>query len=710
MRLPLTARASLSQPVPRAIRAGLLLGVALAASPAAADTIVLKNGKTIENVTVSRNDDEFVVINRFGSRHPDMKFEVEDRDRIAAGKVAEVIVADPPLVEARKLLARSDLTVAEHLAAAKMCGENKLKAERLLHLQRALMIEPANAEALKAYGKSKWASFAKTIPHVLKPEMCELELSFIAVEDETELRHAWKAIERAGGKRELEYLQRARRSAKQPKGRRDKVPLTLRSDEAPGATYCINVPERYDPLQPTPLVVGLHGGGRGGKDGTLVTGSGESAMNFYSDQSEKHGAIVVCPTALRAPWANPANGPFLDALLDEMRMLFNVDESRIYLTGHSMGGYGTYHWSGARADVWAAVAPCAGGGGLRNGIGTDVPIYIYHGADDRIVGPSSDRSNAKQLVGNKKANFVYTEFDDVGHGFPKWVRDDIFNWLLGHARGLGKKRSVGPESSFLRKVSKDEIKTFDDPGKLPGGGGKAAPKLRDLIAALGKGGGGGVEATLELANMKDEATVKAVAKLLGSKKSSVDTRVLAARSLGMIGLPAAIKSLTRALGDEDYRVLDSATSALGQIGTQDAALPLVKAGKAMGKRFEDSYIDSQHIVFTEYTVRLESFARFLDAVAQVGHAETLFPVVQRQVIANVYLPVNPYTFRKDPRFDHIPPQQRVKLMGNLRDCLLKLGDARGAPQLELIAESPLWKDEPRLVQAAKDAAAEANSQ
>src|SRR6185295_15500372 len=155
-----------------------------------------------------------------------------------------------------------------------------------------------------------------------------------------------------------------------------------------------------DPLVPTGLVVGLHGGGQGGKDPTLVTGNGQEAMNFYMDVADERGVVVVCPSALAAPWSDKKNEPFLDAVVEEMKLLYNVDESRIWLTGHSMGGWGSWYWGPQRANVWAAFAPCAGGGGSAASA-KGLPVYIYHGTDDQICVVGPDRDAAKGLAGEK---------------------------------------------------------------------------------------------------------------------------------------------------------------------------------------------------------------------------------------------------------------------------------------------------------------------
>jgi hypothetical protein len=507
-----------------------------------------------------------------------------------------------------------------------------------------------------------------------------------------------------GTTRSRTYLERARRSAKFPKGpgkgRRDKVPLTVRSELSPGATYCIYVPDSYDPLVPTGLVVGLHGGGRGGADGTLVTGNGEEAMNFYMDVSEERGVIVVCPSALAAGWENKKNEPMLDALIDEMKMLYNVDESRIWLTGHSMGGYGSWDWGPKRADVWAAFAPCAGAGSGQTG---GLPVYIYHGSDDLIVKVDDDRASAKKLLDDKKKpDFVYTEVDKIGHGFPDWVRHDIFLFFTGRWKDDGKKRTVWPRSSFDRKPSKDEIKCFGDPSAASA----AAPanaddaKLGELIASLEKGGGRGVDAEKELATRKDAATLTAVSHVLHSKKALSDARVLAAKAIGEMGLPEGVKQLAPEATTDDFRVLDSVVEALGLLGGKDAVDPLVKAGKQYGVFF-DKANQGGSIGFTEYETRCQSFGHLCDAFAKAGDANAAIPVLEKEIVGRVYAPAKPYNVPIDDRFVEIPPRARRELMQHLAACLVALKDPRGKALLTA-AKAP-WTKETPLVAAADDA-------
>jgi hypothetical protein len=674
------------------MRRVLLVLALLVPAPTLADTVVLKGGKKRDNVVVSQEGDEWVVVNPFNSSCPDMTYGVE---RIAREKVADVVHASPPLFDCRM---RSSLPRRGdgdgRLELAKFCEAHKLAEERDRELKLALCEDPTDAVALKMLGATAWQAWSKGNP-LADADLRRLEQEYVKLEKPAERQAQWEQMTAKGTTRSRTYLERARRSAKFAPGRRDKVPLTVRSEASPGATYCIYVPSSYDPLVATGLVVALHGGGRGGADATVVTGNGEEAMNFYVDVAEERGVLVVCPSALAAPWSDRKNEVLLGALLDEMRMLYDVDENRIWLTGHSMGGFGAWHYGPLMSDVWAAFAPCAGAGGpTTNGL----PVYVYHGSDDQIVTVGSDRAAAAKLK-DDKADFVYTELDKVGHGFPDWVRHDIFRFFAGHWRDEGKKRAVWPRSSFDRKPSKDEIRCFGDPGAVatPTSSAPADAKLSDLIDKLEKGGGLGVEASSALAARKDAATLAAVGHVLRSKKATSDARVLAARTIGELGLPDGVKVLATECACDDFRVLDAVVASLGRLGGKDAAEPLVRAAKQLGAFWEKANQGGQ-FDFTEYEIRCQSFAALCDALAAAGDAAAALPVLDKEVVARVYVPKSAYAVPIDDRFVAIPPRARLTLMTHLAACLGKLKDPRGKALLE--AAKAAWSKEPALVEQA----------
>jgi predicted peptidase len=109
-------------------------------------------------------------------------------------------------------------------------------------------------------------------------------------------------------------------------------------------------------------------------------------------------------------------------LLKAIRAQYAVDSDRIYLMGHSMGGAGTYYLGGKYNDIWAALAPISGAGGIADGSAErykTMPTLIMHGARDSIVPAATSRRAvaALQAVG---APHLYLEFPDKDHEF--WIR------------------------------------------------------------------------------------------------------------------------------------------------------------------------------------------------------------------------------------------------------------------------------------------------
>src|SRR4029077_16104185 len=142
----------------------------------------------------------------------------------------------------------------------------------------ALVRDPANTAAQKELG-SKLKEVQQTDPRWNAP-LREKLAAYLAIEDAAARQKAFEELQQLGCAAPNWYCERAWRSAKEKKGRTDDRLLTFRSRENKGV-YTLYVPESYDPWLPTPLVIGLHGGGRAGKDGKAVVGSGPSAMNFY---------------------------------------------------------------------------------------------------------------------------------------------------------------------------------------------------------------------------------------------------------------------------------------------------------------------------------------------------------------------------------------------------------------------------------------------
>ena len=143
----------------------------------------------------------------------------------------------------------------------------------------AHLLDPNDPAPAKAAGDADWKRLSKSDPR-LDPELkAALEAYLAEPSFAARKKSQEKMAHDFGYPRSFLYLERALRSKQQKKGRQDDRVLSLRSKANKGV-YTLFVPSRYDPLVPTPLVLALHGGGNGGKDGKDVVGSGTMAMNF----------------------------------------------------------------------------------------------------------------------------------------------------------------------------------------------------------------------------------------------------------------------------------------------------------------------------------------------------------------------------------------------------------------------------------------------
>jgi predicted peptidase len=128
-------------------------------------------------------------------------------------------------------------------------------------------------------------------------------------------------------------------------------------------------------------------------------------------------------------------------LLDEVTRHYRIDESRVYLTGLSMGGYGAWHLGSECPDRFAAVVPVCGGFDALLGYPERVcklqrtPVWAFHGVKDKVVPPSESRALARQLR-RCGGNVRLTIYPDLGHDC--WTRTyadpALYAWLLQQRR------------------------------------------------------------------------------------------------------------------------------------------------------------------------------------------------------------------------------------------------------------------------------------
>jgi predicted peptidase len=174
----------------------------------------------------------------------------------------------------------------------------------------------------------------------------------------------------------------------------------------------------------------------------FLHGSGESGTNVL--KVKKHGPphyveshpefpfILVSPQSHGHGWNNAA----LMALLDDVAKTYRVDAHRIYLTGLSMGGFGTWSLAAAHPEKFAAIVPVCGGGKTSDASKlATLPIWAFHGAKD----PTVPVKNSREMVAALKAvggNVKYTEYPEAQHDCwtETYNNPELYKWLLDQKR------------------------------------------------------------------------------------------------------------------------------------------------------------------------------------------------------------------------------------------------------------------------------------
>ena len=634
----------------------LVLPVALVRAPAEADVLVPKRGKPVRGAIVSKTDSE-VVFNIYWSRNPAV-VNPEHLMRLPMAQVKRVEEKPHPEVEVWRRVMKAK-TADEFAAAGTYAKEHKLKAQAKVCFALALAQDDTHKVAIKGIGgRAKWDAERKGNPQ-LDPELQAMLERYVSEADVAERVKLQRSLKEKAFKAKPFELERWRRSIHQPKGYQRDRPLSYRSDVHVGAVYTLFVPESYTPSRMWPLMIGLHGGGPDGKNGDEVVGSGPSAMNFYQQLAAKHGYIVACPTALRAGWPNKVNEDYVRDLITELRLLYHVDIDRIYLTGHSMGGFGTWGLGPRLAEDLAAISPMAGGGGsIGKLVSTKTPVFIFHGADDRVVGPSSDRALAKQLL-ETTHDFVYTELDGVGHGFPASVRQELFDFFDPRRRYDKKYKQAWPRSSFAGKPTKQEITYLGDPMAAIKGD---APDLKVFTAWLKLGGGRALAAVSALAEQKPEGAVEAVGKVVTSAGAVPSGRAFAARALGVLGAAEGAPALRKAVALEATKP----TSVLAIEAAQAlVALKDAEALGALGRGLEawTAYYESKHMKpmrYSDWRRSLAVLVALADAWATLAPADAKADVFGKTVVARVLAPQ--HEIQTSSRVPQDPSAARVALV------------------------------------------------
>jgi len=194
--------------------------------------------------------------------------------------------------------------------------------------------------------------------------------------------------------------------------------------------YLLFLPEAYQKSRKHwPMILFLHGAGESGTDLLKIKKLGPPHI---VDSKPDFPFILVSPQSQGNGW----NPDALNALLDDVTRNYRVDKNRIYLTGASMGGTGTWTLASAHPEKFAAIAPVSSGGETADIKKlAHMPIWIFHGAKD----PTVKVARAEATVAAFRAaglNPKFTVYPDAAHDAWTQTYDnpELYSWLLEQKR------------------------------------------------------------------------------------------------------------------------------------------------------------------------------------------------------------------------------------------------------------------------------------
>ncbi len=211
------------------------------------------------------------------------------------------------------------------------------------------------------------------------------------------------------------------------------------ADDGSNLPFRYFVPPGYDGSQPYPLILFLHGAGERGNDNEAqLNYNANGAMRLLDD-----GNLALQPVFMIAPQCPTdgwwSGGTLMSAIgiVDQVSASYNIDPDRVYITGLSMGGMGTWSAVTAEPDRFAAAVPMSGNGDTHPAASVaGIPFWFFHAADDGTV----DVAGSDDLVAALRdagGDVVYTRYDAGGHGIwpVAYTHPLLFAWIVSQRRG-----------------------------------------------------------------------------------------------------------------------------------------------------------------------------------------------------------------------------------------------------------------------------------
>ena len=196
--------------------------------------------------------------------------------------------------------------------------------------------------------------------------------------------------------------------------------------------YLLYLPKEYlnDTITRWPLLLFLHGSGESGFDIKKVKAHGPPEL---ADKGKQFPFIIVSPQSeVPSGW----DVEILYRLLKDIKNNYRVDEKRIYMTGLSMGGFGTWQFAMKYPDEFAAIAPVCGGGDTSNAWKLrNMAVWCFHGAKDDVVPPAGSENMVKAAK-RFNENVKFTLYPEANHNSwdITYNNDSLYSWFLKQSK------------------------------------------------------------------------------------------------------------------------------------------------------------------------------------------------------------------------------------------------------------------------------------
>jgi len=219
--------------------------------------------------------------------------------------------------------------------------------------------------------------------------------------------------------------------------------------------YRIHLPAGYDGKQKFPLVLFLHGAGERGSDNWLHMRNNAVWRNAWTNGPNvktRDQVIILAPQCpanrqwVNMDWSQCTYDLDRTRISEELKAVYailehviktrKVDTSRLYITGISMGGYGTWDMLARYHGFFVAAAPVCGGGSVKHADKmASTPLWVFHGDADNVVPVLASRLMVDALR-KAKSDVKYTEYPGVGHDSwnNAYTEPDFVSWFLSQVR------------------------------------------------------------------------------------------------------------------------------------------------------------------------------------------------------------------------------------------------------------------------------------